>query len=296
MVNVDVAATSGVRTDAATGVTETLAFFGGEERLFGSTYTPAEGTEHGVVICPSIHAELITNYRKEVLLARELAAAGFAVQRFHYRGMGNSDGAIEELTFETLEEDVVTAARHLDERTGVTSIAFVGIRYASLVAAAAARRYDGAPLALWDPVVEARSFFREVMRARLIGKFNVNKEGEGAPPAKESLADLSEKDAVDVLGYPITGALYSSGGARSLAQELGDDPRPIMMIQFTRKETVRPDLAKLDEALTAKGFETSVSVIVGQPAWWFPGERLRAREDVDTTVAWLSKVSGRKVA
>lgn len=53
-----------------------------------------------VVVCPPTLAAFPSNYGREVAAARALAARGYAVQRIHYRGTGNSDGDATEVAFE----------------------------------------------------------------------------------------------------------------------------------------------------------------------------------------------------
>src|SRR5207253_10522741 len=119
----------------------------------------------GVVICSSICNDFLHNYRREVELARELAANGIAVARFHYRGLGNSDGDEAAVTFDSMVDDAREATAHLRALTGVSKVSFLGSRFGAPIAAALASGEVGAPLVLVDPTVEASKFFREAWRA-----------------------------------------------------------------------------------------------------------------------------------
>jgi pimeloyl-ACP methyl ester carboxylesterase len=86
--------TTGSWTDTSTGVSETAAFISSAAGLvLVHAHIPASPAQPPVVICSSVYEELRNNYRREVLLARRLAAAGAPVVRFQYRGFGNSDDA-----------------------------------------------------------------------------------------------------------------------------------------------------------------------------------------------------------
>ncbi|MGH2731650.1 MAG: alpha/beta fold hydrolase, partial [Actinomycetota bacterium] len=223
-VRVSPEAPSASRVDRATGIREEVGFFGsGDQRMFGCAYQPLNLPPGGaVVICPSLHAEVIANYRREVLVARALAARGFAVQRFQFRGTGHSDGESSELTFETMRRDTMDAARHLLAAVGLEAPAFVGTRWGGTVAAAVAAGFPGAPLALWEPIVMPARWFRETGRAERIRGL----AGESASAAGERgvIERLRDGEMVDILGYPIDPALYASSADRSLAAELGEAP------------------------------------------------------------------------
>ncbi|MGQ0669868.1 MAG: alpha/beta hydrolase, partial [Actinomycetota bacterium] len=140
--------------ETSTGIRETASFFGSaSERLFGVMHTPPAAPSGGVVVCSPLYAEFARNYRREVLLGRALAERGIAVQRFHYRGSGHSDGQPGAMTFASMLGDAAVAAERLVGETGVRRVAFVATRWAALVAAAAAARYDS-PLSLWQPSVD----------------------------------------------------------------------------------------------------------------------------------------------
>src|SRR5688500_12781422 len=117
-----------VRIDAAERFREEIEFLGTEERLFSCRHVSLEHPRAGLLICSPISADFMANYQREVLLARMLAKRGFAVQRFHYRGTGNSDGDPAEVTFGRLCEDAVQAKDELARATGVSTIALLGTR------------------------------------------------------------------------------------------------------------------------------------------------------------------------
>lgn len=75
--------------------------------LLGILHRPVESLSCGVVIVPGAPQYRVGTHRQFVLLARDLAAAGFPVLRFDYRGMGDSDGDFR--SFEAVNEDISAA-------------------------------------------------------------------------------------------------------------------------------------------------------------------------------------------
>ncbi|HEY8547118.1 MAG TPA: alpha/beta hydrolase, partial [Acidimicrobiales bacterium] len=156
---------------------EEVELFGGAPGgglTFGCRHMPAsEDVTAGVVICPPTHGDAAINYHREARLGRWLARAGVATQRFHYRGTGESDRLPPPgITFSTLVDDARQAAELLRERCGLERIGFLGTRVGALVAARAAAELDGAPLVLWQPVVDPRRYVNDSVAVDL---------GRGAP-------------------------------------------------------------------------------------------------------------------
>jgi alpha/beta superfamily hydrolase len=284
----DVRIGSDWRVDRATGTREQLEFFGsGPQKLFGARYAPSSTPTAGVVVCPSLHCELLASYRDEVLLARALAARGVVVQRFHYRGAGHSHGDTPEMTFERMVEDARDAADRLRAESGVAEPAFMGTRFGSLIAAAAARD-TAAPLILWEPVFESAAFFKEAFRARIVRDFRLMDK----PPTQADLVEeMRAKGFIDIHGYPLDLATYESSGQRSLVTELGDTPRMIFVGQIGRPTMRKPDLERALETWKVNGFEVDVDVIADEKMPWFlPDARHLTPERmamVDKTSDWV---------
>lgn len=282
------------RNDHDTQIREEAEFFGSKRlRMFGCTHLPLRSPTAGLVVCCSIQAEFVKNYRKEVLLARSLSPAGVAVQRFHYRGTGNSDGDTADATFKTMRDDALEAAETLKRKTGVSKVAFAGTRWGGLIASAAAARFDGAPLILWEPALDPARYFREVFRSRLIHNL---KDGETPPPFSQLLDELKQKGSLDILGHAIDYPLYASAIGHTLADEIGTSPRPVLLIQLSRGQNLREDYRSIISSWEDLGFLVQSRVIGKQEAWWFAGERWdtedtrpSTRELIDATSQWTMR-------
>lgn len=258
-----------VRLDRDSGGREDVAFLDSHgTKILTVTHLPAGTPRGGVLICSPIKSELMKNYRREVLLSRALARCGIAVQRFQYRGTGNSHGDPDALSFETMVEDAQAALARLRECAGMQRTAFVGTRLGGLVAAAAAKGIGGAPLVLWEPVTETAPYFRELFRARMIGELRAGTSTDR--PSAVSLADeLTKTGYLDVLGYSIDRSLYESVKERSLLGELGNVARPILLVQMSRTTRLRGNYARLMAQLEPAGFTFETETVQEEEAWWF---------------------------
>ena len=108
-----------MRTKAATLVVDGA-------RLGGILHTSAGPATVGVVLVVGGPQYRVGSHRQFVLLARDLAAAGFAVFRFDYRGMGDSDG--DARSFEQIDADIRSAIDGLQEALpGIREIAIWGL-------------------------------------------------------------------------------------------------------------------------------------------------------------------------
>ena len=278
------------RVDPKTGVREIAEFFGsGAERLFGFIHLPPDQAEGVLVVCSPLYAEFTRNYRREVLIGRQLAGRGIAVQRFHYRGTGNSDGDPDALMIDSMIEDAALSAQQVIGVAGVKRVAFFGTRMGALVAAAVAREFEGSPLALWDPVVDASDYFREIFRAH---RLHALRRGEpNQEPGDGIIQKLETAGRVDVLGYTITHGLYASARDRSLQQEAGDSSRPVLVMELgadrARQRVLEPLIAKWRRS----GFTIDRRAVRQREPWWFTSGALVADETlaapVDETASWV---------
>lgn len=285
-------AASAVRIDPGTGDREEASYLGASQVL-GITHIPKEAPGAGVLICSSLHADFLGNYRKEVLLARALCRRGLAVQRFQYRGTGNSGGKPEDVTFETLAEDAGTSLEHLRQRCGLDQVGCFGTRMGALVAA---NQAGDVPLALWEPVLEARAYFREAFRARLMRQLKEQPTDGSAPASTQGMLDeLRQSGSVDVLGYTIHRPLHDSCTDLTLAHQLDGRRGPRLLVQISKSPTLRGDYAAVAAAWESAGVAVDARVIAEDEAWWFVGDDWQAEEErtgtatlIATTTDWFA--------
>jgi alpha/beta superfamily hydrolase len=278
--------TASRRVDAATGVGEEVEFFGGEASLFGCRHVPADRPRGAVVICPPLHAEFQTNYRREVALARSLAARGLLVQRFHYRGAGNSAGDDADMTLGTMSEDAAAARARVVDVAGELPTVFLGTRAGAFAAAAAARMTDAA-LVLWEPMIDPDRYFREMSRAVAMRELKNATAG-----TRRSLVDELRSGApVDALGYTIHPALYGSITGQTLDDLLPARPSSAFIVQLGTTTELRRDVRDLAERLRGSGWSITVRPIEATETWWFVNDPAIAgafsTAVVEATTGWL---------
>jgi pimeloyl-ACP methyl ester carboxylesterase len=275
------------------GIEARIAFIGPpNERLFASFSLPTGRARGAVLICSSLHVDFTKNYRNEVLLGWALGQAGFAVLRFHYRGSGHSDGENDEATFGSMREDTAHALDHLRSETGAERVALIGCRLGAIVAAATVAPLAGSPLVLWEPVMAGSDYVREAVRARRLSAVSA---GSGAAPSTDASIDVvRESGPVEVHGSALHEEFTESFAGRTLAGELGDNPRPIMLLRASRQEKLPRSLQHVLQGWDDQGFLVEVRRVSNDLPWWFTGSKLGrdrtdliAREGIAPTVEWV---------
>lgn len=285
------------RVDTTSGVREVAEFVGtGDAAIFSFTHLPADAPKAGVVICSPVYAEFIRNYRREVLIGRKLAERGIAVQRFHYRGQGNSGGDESDTSFESMVEDATAAHDHLRSVADARRIGFFGSRFGALIAASVASSDPRSPVAFWDPVVEAPGYFRDIYRARQMQALKGGATADGSGTLADELAATG---SAPVLGYTITQRLFETSQDRSLEDALGADPRQVLILQMGRDARSEKQMAPLIERWRAAGHAVDEHVGARREAWWFTSGAAASKEDVteavDATVGWMARALAHEV-
>lgn len=274
------------RRDENLGVREVFAFVGRPgDRIAALSHLPMGHTHATVLVCSSILGDLPKNYRREVGLGRNLASRGIATIRFHYRGTGNSDRSSAFTTFQSMSED---ARLVVSELVAEASVAFVGTRLGALVAAKAAAAFEGAPLALAEPVTDAAHFYREGFRARMMR--DLKDQVVEKPSSERLLAELEEKGVLDLFGYPLDRNLYHSTSALTLDQQLPSDQRPVFLLQLGGSE-MRSEYTRIAEKRADRTPPLELNLQGKSDAWWFLDDQQPSIESgLEAVADWLDRV------
>ena len=166
-------------------------------RLTGILHSPQPPSDTAVVIVVGGPQYRVGSHRQFVLMARRIAAAGFPVLRFDYRGMGDAEGEIR--TFVDVDEDIRAAVDCIIAETpGVKKVALLGLcdaASANLMYSLSDNRIVG--LILLNPWVrtaagQARTYLRHYYLRRFLQRSFWQKVFSGKWRMSESLSGLGD--------------------------------------------------------------------------------------------------------
>jgi exosortase A-associated hydrolase 2 len=254
------------------------------ERVFSTIHHPSGPWTRAIVMCHPLGEEKLWAHRVFVSFARDLAAAGFAVVRFDFRGEGDSDREFERTSLETRIEDAGLAVDAVRALNPSAEVIMVGLRLGATIALAAAiRRGDVARVVLWDPVVDGAAYMQTVLRLNLMYQMALHRK---VVESREVLvARLGSGETVNIEGYELARPLFEEVSALQLAGLLTQYAGETLIVQINQEAApLKPELAALAEGKP----RCSIQAVQEQPFWKETRAFChRADELTRVTVQWL---------
>ena len=253
--------------------------FGPEQRLFGLYESPTENAfDLGVVLCAPVGHEYVRCHRVCRQLALRLVRAGFPVLRFDYLGCGDSTGDSDEVRLDDWVADVSAAIDLVRQRC--RRICLVGLRIGGSLGYLLAARRDVDVLVLWQPVVEGRGFWREVLVQQEAHEAEYRwAQGESARRARKP------GTVREVLGFPYSSALVQELESLDLCER----PAPAVDRVLLLSNTGDADLNRLEACLKPVTAQLDRRVAEEKRLWMAePYEMVVPQQSIKLVSDWIS--------
>jgi amino acid adenylation domain-containing protein len=215
------------------------------------------------VLCNPFGQEAVRAHRVFRTLADQLSRSGFHVLRFDYYGTGDSAGSDEAGSLSAWTDDVLRANDEIARRSGLSQVAWFGLRLGASLAALAAKSAARGPtrLVLWDPVIDGSAYLAELFEAHV----GARKEGFGLRwgAEKRVRALVMEEAKTEVLGYPLTRDLQTQLRALSLASFRGIRAARVTLVGAGAGD----GLTRVRDQLTSVGVDARTRTIDSAVTW-----------------------------
>jgi hypothetical protein len=192
-----------------------------------------------VLLVGPFASERHNSYLPWVRWARYLAAENIEVLRYDYRGIGESTGVFEEMTFADWSQDVRLLHAWLADRAPQVPLLLHGVGVGAILAG---RAFDGGlgdGLLLWSPPANANQALRATLM-RWIGLEQIFKFGRDQKSASDYMRELEKGSPLEVDGYRWSPALWRDSINFTLPGALASEEsaahaykRPIRIVKLT---------------------------------------------------------------
>jgi exosortase A-associated hydrolase 2 len=215
--------------------------------------------------------EMNKSRRMAAWQARALASAGCAVLQIDLQGCGDSSGDFGEARWEAWVDDVLLAARWLQQRHSV-ALWLWGLRAGCLLAVQAAARLPvPCHYLFWQPSPSGKALLQQFLRLKAATDLQ---QGQAKGAVEQARRQLAAGASVEVAGYRLPPAL-----ALGLEEAALDPPPParvpshraghVVWIELSTREgaALLPASASKADAWRAAGYAVHSQVVQG-PSFW----------------------------
>lgn len=184
-------------------------FISSAHRLFGMLYIPEIANGSALLVIHPFGEEKKSSQRVLVDTAKTLTENGTHVLLFDLSGCGDSEGNMSDASVEKWISDIRSAAELLKARSGIGSMSIMGVRLGAYLAALYKEKYrDITKTILIEPVLEPAKYLHKTLRDKQIKELLTS--GAISSGRDTLINELANDRAIDLNGYPITGAFYKS--------------------------------------------------------------------------------------
>jgi alpha-beta hydrolase superfamily lysophospholipase len=149
------------------------------------------------------------SYHPWVRWARYLAARRIEVLRYDYRGIGESTGDFENISFGEWLEDMELLAKSFAESSPRLPFVLHGLELGAILAARGFDQGLGDGLLLWSPPKTANQALRSSL-LRWAGLEQLFESAQNRKPASEYIRELESGRSIEVQGYTWSSNLWHS--------------------------------------------------------------------------------------
>lgn len=191
-----------------------------------------------VLLVGPFASERHNSYLPWVRWARSLAARNIEVLRYDYRGIGESTGVFDDMTFEDWGEDVKHLSGWLQGRSPNAPLLLHGLELGAVLAGRAFHNGIGDGLLLWSPPANANQALRTTL-IRWVSLEQIFKRAEERRTASDYIRELEQGTHQEVEGYRWSTRLWRESFNFILPEGLANQEsaalayqRPVRMVKL----------------------------------------------------------------
>ena len=198
----------------------------------------AEDPVARILLVGAFASERHNSYIPWVGWARYLAARRIEVLRYDYRGVGESTGVFERMTFSDWSEDVRLLAAWLKSRGPDVPIVLHGLELGALLAGRAFHDGTGDALILWSAPTNANQVLRSTLLRWAVLEQLLLKGGDERKSAASYIRQLDQGGFVEVEGYQWSSQMWQASFSFELPAVLANEAaasqytRPVRIVEL----------------------------------------------------------------